>query len=75
MQFDPSVYLVSYITTNSWYCSLAMVSWEQRRARARVVKSREEYGDDDELLLEVDMPSDACISAGTTDSATSGLPA
>ena len=40
-----------------------MVSWEQRRTRARVVKSREEY---DELLLELDMPSDACISAGTT---------
>jgi hypothetical protein len=36
-----------------------------------VVKSREEY---DELLLEVDMPSDACISTVTTDSAT-GLPA
>jgi hypothetical protein len=35
-----------------------MVScWEQRR-RASVVKSREEYG---ELLLELDMPSDACI--------------
>jgi len=49
-----------------------MVSWEQRRARARVVKSREEYDDDDDdlLLLEVDMPSGACISAVTTDSAT-----
>jgi len=46
-----------------------MAIWEQRR-RARVVKSREEYDDDDGLLLELDMPSDACISAVTTDSAT-----
>ena len=57
--------LVSYITSNSWYCSLAMVRWEQRRTRARVVKRRGEY-DDQLMLLELDMPSGACISARPT---------